>query len=82
LTLDAGGDILLVQDGKKSFRFMFTWQMRRQSLKDVAISPESDAVIALCLECKVFASNDFPKAADRFVRTRLANVIHEQPFVY
>ena len=80
--MGAGGDILLGQDGQKPFQFMFTWQMQGQPFGEVAISPERGPVSALGRECKILASNNFGKSAQRFVRIHLAIVIHEQPVVY
>ncbi len=61
---------------------MFTWQMLRQPFEEVAISPESGAVIALCRQRKMLVSNNFRKSPHRFVAIHLAIVIHEQPVVY
>jgi len=82
LTLGAGGDMLLGQDGQIPFQFMFTWQMQRQPFEEVAISPEPGTVGPLCRERKMLASNNFRKPPHRFVRIHLAIVIHEQPVVY
>jgi hypothetical protein len=72
----------LDQDGQKPFQFMFTWQMQRHLFEEVAISPEPGAVSALGRECKMLASINFRKSAQRFVRIHLAIVIHEQPVVH
>jgi len=82
LILGAGGDILLGEDGQKPFQFMFTWQMQRQPVEEVAISPEPGTVGLLCRECKMFASNNFRKLLHWFVSIHFAIVIHEQPVVY
>jgi hypothetical protein len=67
LILKAVPDILLGQDRQKPFQLMFTWQMHRQPSDEAAISPEPGAAIALCRECKVFASNNFRKPLHCFV---------------
>ena len=82
LILGAGGDILLGQGGQKPFQFMFTWQMQRQSFKEVAISPVPGSASALGRECEMLASNNFRKSPRRFVRIHLAIVIHQQPVIY
>ncbi|MGD1083572.1 MAG: hypothetical protein ABSA47_02335 [Verrucomicrobiota bacterium] len=81
MILDAGGDMLLGQDGQKPFQFMFTWQIQRQPFEEVAISPDPGALSALGRERKVFVSNNFRKPPHRFFGVHLAIVIHEQPVV-
>jgi hypothetical protein len=53
--------------------------MKREPFKVAAISPEPGAVIALCRECKVFASKNFRKPLHRFVGIHSVFVIKEQP---
>jgi hypothetical protein len=82
LILGAGGDITLGQSGQKPLQFMFTWQLQRQPLKEVAISPEPGTVGALGCERKVFASNNFRKPPHCFIGIHLTIVIYEQLVVY
>jgi hypothetical protein len=82
LILSAGGDILLSQGDQNPFQFIFTEQIQWQPFEEVAILPESSALIVFCRECKLFASNNFRKPPHRFVRIHSEIVIHEQPVAY
>jgi len=42
-------------------------KMKWNPFEAVGISPEPGAAIALCRECKVFASNNFRESPHRFV---------------
>ena len=56
--------------------------MKCEPFEVAAMRPKQGAVIALCRECKVFASNNFRKLPDRLFLIHLAIVIHEQSVVY
>ena len=73
----AGCTVLLA----KPFQFMFAWQMQRQPLEEVVISPEISAVNALGRERKMLASKSLGKSPHRFGSIHLAIVIHEQAVV-
>jgi len=80
--LGAGGDKHPARDDQKSFDFMFTWQMQRQAVGEVAISPEPDAAGSLCRVRKMLVSNNFRKLPRRFIRVHLAIVKYEQLVAY
>ena len=82
LILGAGGGIIAGQDGQNPIEFMFTWQLQRKPIEEIAIWPEPGAVIGLDLGGKVLASNNFGKPLHLFVPIHLATLIHEQPFVF
>ena len=46
------------------------------------MAPKQAAVIALCRECKVFASNNFRKVPDRLFLIHLTVATHEQAVAY
>jgi len=61
---------------------MSTWQMQRQPIEEVAISPEPAAATAPGRKRKMLASNNFRKPPHRFIRTHLPNEIYEQLVVF
>jgi hypothetical protein len=82
LILGGGGDITLSRGGQKPFKFMFTWQMERQTFEEVAISPESGPTSTLRRERNIFASDCFRKSPHCFSGIHPAIVIYEQLVLY
>jgi hypothetical protein len=61
---------------------MLTWRIQWQAVEEAAISTGSGEGIESGNECKVFASHNFRRPADRLFLIHRAVVIHEQPVVY
>jgi len=56
--------------------------MKREMSEAVAMTPKQGEVIALCRECRAFASNNFRKPPHRFIGVPLASFISEQRVEY
>jgi hypothetical protein len=56
--------------------------MKREMSEAVAMTPKQGEVIALCRECRAFASNNFRTPPQLFIRFPLASIISERPVVY
>jgi hypothetical protein len=82
LILGAPGYIFRCEIGQKTFRLLFTRQMRWKPFDVVAISLQPGARTRFCGERKMLASNDFSKWARRIVLIRSAILIHEPAVVY